>query len=110
MEPLFALCPFEGRSTPKGHRANKGSICRYDMLDSLLKASPLQAQEGGYSPECVEGVSLLKNPFGPSSAPGSGAKYGVLVVFSPCFWAVLDRRPGRGLLFQQYSMALGGPP
>jgi hypothetical protein len=26
-----------------------------------------------YSPECVEGVSLLKNSFAPSPAPGPGA-------------------------------------
>src|SRR5918994_641738 len=47
-----------------------------------------------------EGVSLLKNPFAPPSAPSSGAKYSVLVVFSPCFRALLDRRPSRHLLFQ----------
>jgi hypothetical protein len=45
--------------------------------------------------------SLLKNPFAPSSTPGSGTEYGVFVVFQPCFRALLDHRPGRRLLFQQ---------
>jgi len=65
-----------------------------------------------YSPECVEGVSLLKTPFAPSSAPGSGAEEGVLVVFRPCFRALLECRPGRHLLFQQagvfYELRLYG--
>jgi hypothetical protein len=46
-------------------------------------------------------ASLLKNPFAPSSAPGAEAKYGAFVVFSPRFRALLDRRLGRGPLFQQ---------
>jgi hypothetical protein len=45
--------------------------------------------------------SLLKNSFALSSAPGSGAEYAVSVVFRPCFWTLLDRRPGRRLLFHQ---------
>src|ERR687896_432793 len=35
--------------TPQRHRANKGSICRYNMLDFLLKAS-LRAWERGPQP------------------------------------------------------------
>ena len=31
-------------------RANKGSICRYNMLDFLLKVSPLRARERGPQP------------------------------------------------------------
>src|SRR5829696_4919765 len=40
--------------------ANKGSICRYNMLDSLLKASPLRAQERGPFTR-VRGRSVLRN-------------------------------------------------
>jgi hypothetical protein len=36
----------------------------------------------GYSPKCLEEVSVLKNSFALSSAPGSRAKNAVLVVFS----------------------------
>src|SRR5215217_5729398 len=46
-------------------------------------------------------VSLLKNSFALSPAPGSGAEYAVLVVFRPCFWALLECRSGRQVLFQQ---------
>src|SRR5918995_5345290 len=42
--------PLEVRATPQRHRENKGSICRYNMLDSLLKASPLRARERGPQP------------------------------------------------------------
>src|SRR5829696_5831239 len=52
-------------------------------------------------PNFGEYPSLLKNPFAPCSAPGSGAEYAVSVAFSPCFRALLDRRPGPHLLFQQ---------
>jgi hypothetical protein len=45
------------------------------MLGFLLKASPLRALERGYSPECVEGGSLLKNSLYAHSDPGSGPKY-----------------------------------
>ena len=43
---------------------------------------------------------MLKNSFALSSAPGSGAENAVIVVFWPCFRALLDRRPGRQRLFQ----------
>jgi hypothetical protein len=43
---------------------------------------------------------MLKNPFAPISAPGSEAKYASFVVFWPCLWAHLDRRPGQQRLFQ----------
>jgi hypothetical protein len=46
-------------------------------------------------------ASLLKNPFAPSYAPGSGAEYAVFVAFWPCFQALFNRRPSRHLLFQQ---------
>src|SRR5215218_8721750 len=46
-------------------------------------------------------VSLLKNSFALSPAPGSGAEYAVLVVSRPCFRALLDRLSDRRLLFQQ---------
>jgi hypothetical protein len=45
--------------------------------------------------------SLLKNPFARSLAPEPGAKYGVFVVFLPCFRTLLARRLGRRPLFQQ---------
>jgi hypothetical protein len=35
---------------PQRHRTNKGSICRNDILDFLLKASPLRARERGPQP------------------------------------------------------------
>jgi hypothetical protein len=36
---------------------------------------------GAYSPECVEGTSVLKNSFALSCASGSEAEYVVFVVF-----------------------------
>src|SRR5215212_3089777 len=36
--------------------ANRGSICSYNKLVSLLKASPLRAQAGAYTTKCVEGL------------------------------------------------------
>jgi hypothetical protein len=48
-----------------------------------------------------EGYSLLKNPSALTSVPGSAAKYDFIVVFRPCFWALLECRSGRQLLFQQ---------
>jgi hypothetical protein len=51
-------------------------------------------------------ASLLKNPFAPSYAPGSGAEYAVFVAFWPCFQALFNRRPSRHLLFQQAARSL----
>jgi hypothetical protein len=48
------------RSSSTPHRetgANKGSICRYDMLYFLLKASPLRARERGPQPSAWKGNS-----------------------------------------------------
>ena len=42
-----------------------------------------------YSPECVEGFSLLKHSFALYSAPGSGAESAVFVVFSDLFRATI---------------------
>jgi hypothetical protein len=42
--------PLEGRVPRRDTGANKGSICRYNMLDSLLKASPLRALERSPQP------------------------------------------------------------
>jgi hypothetical protein len=42
--------PLEAGATPGETGANKGSICRYNMLDSLLKASPLRARKRGPQP------------------------------------------------------------
>src|SRR5215203_418373 len=50
-------------------------------------------------------VSLLKNSFALSPAPGSGAEYAVFVAFWPCF-RILDRRPDRRLLFQHAGVSL----
>src|SRR5215204_1039269 len=47
---------------PQGHRANKGSICRYDMLDSLLKASPLRARGRGPFNQVRGRCSLRTSP------------------------------------------------
>src|SRR5687768_6868947 len=49
------LSPLEGLQPHRDTGANKGSICRYNMLDSLLKVSPLRARERP-STECVEGA------------------------------------------------------
>jgi hypothetical protein len=46
-------------------------------------------------------VQPVENSFVPSPAPGPGAEYAVFVVFRTCFRALLGRRPGRHLLFQQ---------
>src|SRR5215208_4647639 len=62
---------------------------------------PLEAEVKLFvCPSYVEGVSVLKNPFAPISAPGSEAKYASFVVFWPCLWPHLDRRPGQQRLFQ----------
>ena len=45
-----------------------------------------------FSPQCVGEYSLLKNSYALSSAPDSGAKYTVFVVFQPCISALLDCR------------------
>src|SRR5215208_2176989 len=51
--------------------ANKGSICRYNMLDSLLKASPLRAWERGPQPTAWKGNSTkLGVAISPASAVG----------------------------------------
>src|SRR5215208_1264635 len=47
IHPKGLQSPLEGRSTPQRHRANKGSICRCNMLDFLLKVSPLRARGRG---------------------------------------------------------------
>src|SRR5919107_5720710 len=41
---------WRSQAIPQRHRANKGSICRYIMLDFLLEASPLRARERGPQP------------------------------------------------------------
>src|SRR5215207_3118148 len=66
------------------------------MREQGLLTAPVQP----YSFDCVEGVSVLKNPFAAISAPGSEAKYASFVVFWPCLWPHLDRRPGQQRLFQ----------
>jgi hypothetical protein len=63
-----------------------------------------------FSANFADTASLLKNPFAPSYAPGSGAEYAVFVAFWPCFQALFNRRPSRHLLFQQCTMALAEPP
>ena len=44
---------------------------------------------------------MLKNSLAPCRASGSEAECAIFVGFWPCFRALLDRRPGRQLLFQQ---------
>src|SRR5215212_1116451 len=62
---------------------------------------PLEAEVKLFvCPSYVKGVSVLKNPFAPISAPGSEAKCASFVVFWPCLWPHLDRRPGQQRLFQ----------
>jgi hypothetical protein len=39
-----------GQAIPQRHRTNKNPICRYNMLDFLVKASPLRARERGPQP------------------------------------------------------------
>src|SRR5215210_8541355 len=56
IHPKGLQSPLEGPAPHRDTGANKGSICRYDMLDSLLKASPLRAQEGVDTTKCVEGA------------------------------------------------------
>src|SRR5919112_803655 len=57
IHPKGLQSPLEARATPQRHRKNKGSICRYNMLDSLLKASPLRARERGPQPSAWKGNS-----------------------------------------------------
>jgi hypothetical protein len=56
IHPKGLQSPLEGRPPHGETGTNKGSICRYNMLDSLLKASPLRARGEDHSTECVEGV------------------------------------------------------
>ena len=49
----------------------------------------------------MEGFSLFNNSFAPSTAPGSAAEYGVVVVFWPRFRALLETRSDRRPLVQQ---------
>src|SRR5215204_966739 len=86
--------PRPRRSVGRHYRSDVGSTHRLKEMRSLRC-------RGLYPPDCLEEASLLKNPFALSSAPGSGAEYAVFVAFWPCFRALLDRRPGRHLLFQQ---------
>src|SRR5215212_4787747 len=49
-------CNYLWRTYPAGRGANKGSLCSYNMLDSVLKASPLRTREREAHPtKCVEG-------------------------------------------------------
>src|SRR5215208_3112378 len=57
IHPKGLQSPLEVMATPQRHRENKGSICRYNMLDSLLKASPLRARERGPQPSAWKGNS-----------------------------------------------------
>ena len=41
IHPKGLQSPLEGRVSHRDRGVNKGSICRYNMLDNLLKASPL---------------------------------------------------------------------
>jgi hypothetical protein len=47
IHPKGLRLPFEGDLPHRDTGANKGSICRYDMLDSFLKVSPLRARQRG---------------------------------------------------------------
>ena len=73
IHPKELQLPLEGRATPEDTGANKGSICRYDMLDSLLKASPLRARERGPFNQVRE-WGILRSPelrrLGSSHSPG----------------------------------------
>src|SRR5215216_4862330 len=90
---IITLLPpyyFRGAYTTLIHTRCGSSWFDRQSLDVLFGVPPFR-----------ERLSLLKNPFALSSAPGSGAEYAVFVAFWPCFRALLDRRPGRHLLFQQ---------
>src|SRR5215216_5980867 len=56
IHPKGLQSPLEGQDHGETG-ANKGSICRYNMLDSLLKASPLRARERGPQPTAWKGNS-----------------------------------------------------
>jgi hypothetical protein len=57
--PKGRQSPLEGLAPSRNTGANKGSICRYNMLDLLLKASPLRAQERGPFTR-VRGIEILR--------------------------------------------------
>src|SRR5215213_4962901 len=62
---------------------------------------PLEAEVKLFvCPSYVKGVSVLKNPFAPISAPGSEAKYASFVVCWPGVWPQLDPRPAQQRRFQ----------
>src|SRR5215217_994329 len=55
--PKGLQSPLEGQGHPTGRQGeNKGSLCSYNKLVSLLKASPLRAQAGAYTTKCVERI------------------------------------------------------
>jgi hypothetical protein len=75
--PLFTQLavriPCDSPGVPSPHRktgADKGSICRYNMLDSLLNAFPLRAGERSPHP-CAWKVNSPKFRIGPVTGPRS---------------------------------------
>jgi hypothetical protein len=78
--------PLEGGPPHREIGANKGSICRYNMLDFLLKASPLRARErgpfnhvrvhktarAGASLNISAGRAVYKNTENPDNGGGEG--------------------------------------
>jgi hypothetical protein len=108
--------PFGSPATPLSRRRGALRLCAPALQRVCLSrgaeapdaaSAPYSCEREGYvrqstkeAPNFSELRSLLKNPFASCSAPGSGAEYAVSVAFSPCFRALLDRRPGSRLLFQ----------
>src|SRR5215216_4694000 len=88
IHPKGLQSPLEGLRLP--HRetgANKGSICTYKMLDSLLNASPLRARERGPFNR-LRGRGILRSSAVVSTSRKPAAD---VVVLS---WGWLIRRPG----------------
>src|SRR5688572_30504303 len=69
IHPKGVQSPLEGRQPHRDTGANKGSICRYNMLDSLLKASPLRARERDPQPSAWKVHSPKLIPVGSPLRP-----------------------------------------
>src|SRR5829696_1480275 len=77
---LLRDCNHLWRVTLRYTRVNKGFICRYNMLDFLLKASPLQARESSPQPSAwkVNSANFAITEFSEVACPPSAPAGAVL--------------------------------
>src|SRR5215218_2262108 len=85
--PKGLQSPLEGRAPHGETGAYKGPICRYDMLDFLLKASPLRARERGPQPsawkECSTKIALAAFWDAPCERCAEATSLSILLCYRP---------------------------